>query len=148
MEERKYFITAKVRGVILHEGKVYLCQWSPDKAGFYCLPGGTLEPGENRKEWLRREFIEELGIEPVIGNLIYTQEFIREDGTTTFDFWYEIKNWADYLNVDLSKCSHGFEHGEIGFFDENSHFKDVVKPNHIWELISVWRKDGGKFIAQ
>jgi len=52
MEERKYFITVKVRGVIIHEGKIFLCKAASrnGRGGFYCLPGGTLEPGESRKE--------------------------------------------------------------------------------------------------
>lgn len=116
------------------------------RGGFYCLPGGTLEAGESRKECMRREIIEELGVEPVIGNLIYTQEFVRSDGTTTFDFWYEIKNTEDYLNVDISKCSHGFEHEHVGFYDENSEFDSEVKPIHIWELMKEWGEEEGKFV--
>jgi len=116
MSEPTYFITAKVRGVIIHEEKVFLCKGvsRDNRGGFYCLPGGTFEPGESRLECLERELIEELGVRPVIGNLIYTQELFRSDGTTTtLDFWYEIKNGADYLDIDLAKCSHGFESSEV-----------------------------------
>ncbi|MDD2916284.1 MAG: NUDIX hydrolase [Candidatus Gracilibacteria bacterium] len=148
MENRSYFILTKVRGVILHEGKVYLCKGVSrnERGGFYCLPGGTLEPGETRHECMKRELIEELGVEPVIGSLIYTQEFVRPDGTTTFDFWYEIKNGADYLDVDISKCSHGFEHSEVGFYDENSKLDGIVRPEHIWELVRGWEKEPGEFV--
>ena len=148
MEERKYFITVKVRGVIIHEGKIFLCKAASrnGRGGFYCLPGGTLEPGESRKEWLRREIIEELGVEPIIENLIYTQELIRLDGTTTLDFWYEIKNNKDFFNIDISKCSHGFEHEHVGFYNKDSKFDGVVKPDHIWNLLQEWNKDNGKFI--
>ncbi len=148
MQTQPHFISAKIRGVIIHEGKVYLCKWVSRNGrwGFYCLPGGTLEPGETRLECLKRELIEELGVEPVIGNLIYTQEFIREDGATTFDFWYEIKNGADYLNVDISKCSHWFEHTEVGFYEENSELDGIVRPEHIWGLVRIWEKDEGVFV--
>lgn len=95
---------------------------------------------------MKRELIEELGVEPVIGSLIYTQEFVRPDGTTTFDFWYEIKNGADYLDVDISKCSHGFEHSEVGFYDENSKLDGIVRPEHIWELVRGWEKEPGEFV--
>lgn len=95
---------------------------------------------------MRREIIEELGVEPVIGKLIYTQEFIRDDGTTMFDFWYEIENGADFLNVDISKCSHGFEHSEVGFYDEKSEFSGVVKPDNIWKLKKEWDISPEKFI--
>ncbi len=101
---------------------------------------------------MRREIIEELGVEPVIGNLIYTQEFVRSEefiqsnGTTTFDFWYEIKNSEDFLNIDISKCSHGFEHDHVGFYDKNSTLDGVVKPDHIWTLLQEWNETKGKFI--
>lgn len=148
MHNEKYFTTTKVRGVIFHKGKILLSKAVSrgGRGGFYCLPGGTLEIGEGRKEWLKREFIEELGVEPIIGDLIYTQEFVRPDGTITFDFWYEIQNTEDYLNVDISKCSHGFEHYHVGFYDENSIFDADVKPDHIWELIWEWNENNGKFL--
>ena len=95
---------------------------------------------------MRREIIEELGVEPIIENLIYTQELIRLDGTTTLDFWYEIKNNKDFFNIDISKCSHGFEHEHVGFYNKDSKFDGVVKPDHIWNLLQEWNKDNGKFI--
>ena len=148
MEGRKCFILTKVRGVILYEGKVYLCKWVErnGRGGFYCLPGGTLESGETRRECIKRELIEELGIEPIVGNLIYTQEIIKTDGVTSLDFWYEIKNGSDYLNVDISKCSNGFEHTEVGFYNENSPFDGMVRPGNIWELVWIWNKNPGVFV--
>jgi hypothetical protein len=85
-------------------------------------------------------------VAPVIGNLIYTQEFVRDNGLTSFDFWYEIKNGADYMNVDISACSHGFEHAEVGFYDENSELDGIVRPENIWELIHHWEANAGEFV--
>ncbi|MDP2103541.1 MAG: NUDIX domain-containing protein [Candidatus Gracilibacteria bacterium] len=142
MSNLKYFVTTKVRGVIIHDEKLFLCkaQKNEGRGGFYCLPGGTLEPNEKRLECLEREIIEELGVKPVIGKLIYTQEFVRDDGTTTFDFWYEITNGEDFLDVDISKCSHGFEHDEVGFYRSEDNFDTPVKPDHVWELLEEWRE--------
>lgn len=148
MHTERFFITTKVRGVIFHEEKILLSKAASrdGRGGFYCLPGGTLEKGEGRKEGLHREIIEELGVEPTIGNLIHTQEFVRPDGTTTFDFWYEITNSEDFLDIDISTCSHGFEHEHVGFYDENSRFDSIVKPDHLWELVREWKDGSGKFI--
>lgn len=81
----------------------------------------------------------------MIGNLVYTQEIVRPEGTF-LDFWYEIKNGEGFLAVDLSLCSHGFEQSEVGFYDENSELDGIVRPEHIWELVEEWKKDGGRFI--
>lgn len=106
--------TIKTRAVIMLDGKIFLgklAQWN-----FFCLPGGTLEYNETLKEGLKREIIEELGVEPKIGKLVYTQEIIR-DNESKFDFWYWIENPEDFIHIDLSTTSHGFEHSEVGFYD-------------------------------
>ncbi len=136
-EDSELFITAKVRGVMVKDGKIFLCKLA--RGGFYCLPGGTLEPGETRLEGLRREIVEELGIEPEIGPLVYSQEFTRSNGLTTYDFWYAIKNVGDFQNVDISRASHGFEHEEVGFYD----LADIAgkyKPARLGELVKIWNE--------
>jgi 8-oxo-dGTP pyrophosphatase MutT (NUDIX family) len=134
------FIVAKVRGVAIKDGKVLLCKLA--KAGFYCLPGGTLDPGETRLECLRREFIEELGTEPVVGKMIHTQEILKPDGITVLDFWYEILNADDFESVDLSACSHGFESEEVGFYDAT--LQGDFRPKDLFELAEGWgRKISG-----
>lgn len=142
-ENSELFLTAKVRGVIVKDGKIYLCRLA--RTGFYCLPGGTLEPGETRREGLRREIVEELGAEPVIGDLVYTQEFGRSSGLTTYDFWYAIENADDYVDVDPSKCTHGFEHDEIGFYDP-AEIAGQFKPANLPELLAQWTSGGFRFI--
>lgn len=142
-EDSELFITAKVRAVIMKEGEIFLCKLA--RGGFYCLPGGTLEPGETRKEGLRREIVEELGVEPVIGPMVYSQEFTRSNGLTTFDFWYAVENPEDFENVDLSKCSHGFEHEEVGFYHP-SEIAGQYKPLNLEGLLPEWKSDARKFL--
>lgn len=145
MHHSPLFITAKVRGVIILDEKIFLARHA--KAGFYCLPGGTLEPGETRLEGLHREIIEELGVEPEIGDLIYTQELQRSEWITTIDFWYEIKNPKDFTDIDLASCSHGFESSEVGFYD----LADIIgnyRPLHLERLLADWNKNGVKFVQK
>ncbi len=63
------------------EGKVALLNVS--KKGYYKLPGGGIEEGENKEEALRRECREELGCEIEIGEYLgetieYRKKFLIE----------------------------------------------------------------------
>lgn len=110
-------IAIKVRGVIVHEWKLFLCKladWN-----FFCLPGWTLEPGEIREQALEREIIEELNVQPVIWKLVYINEFVwwENNQNTSIDFWYSIENATNFLVVDITQASHGHEHAEVWFYD-------------------------------
>jgi 8-oxo-dGTP diphosphatase len=60
-------------GVIARDGKVLVCQRSPEAehGGKWEFPGGKVEPGENLPDCLRRELFEELGIDAVVGPLLW-----------------------------------------------------------------------------
>ncbi len=47
-----------------------------------------------------------------------------------FDFWYWIENAGDFLNVNLKKASHGFEHSVVGFYtlEELENMGESYKP--------------------
>ena len=79
--------------------------------------------------------MEELGVIGKIGPLVYTQEIIREK-ESKFDFWFWIENPTDFLSVDLSSVSHGFEHSEVGFYDPRC-LDAPVKPDRLAELVDI-----------
>jgi len=69
---------------------------------------------------LEREMIEETAIKPVVGNLLYIQQFTHS-GVEYLEFFFHITNSEDYLNIDLTKTSHGEkELAEISFVDPKS----------------------------
>lgn len=135
----------KARGVIIDDaGRVFLVRFA-NGSQVWGLPGGRLDFPEAVKVALHREMIEELGITPVLGQLILAQEFFRKDGSQAFDFWYRIENWKDFLNVDLSKASHGFEHDRAEFVDLET-FEGILFPKQLKDWVKIWAKEGSKFI--
>lgn len=136
----------KVRGVVLDGSRVLMCELARPDAKFWCLPGGTLEEGETLRDGLAREMVEELGVVPDIGPLLSAQEFFSSDGRHVLDFWFLIRNAADYRNLDLSKATHGFEHTAVEFLDLET-FAGDFRPKQLAAWAKVWAKEGLKFIA-
>ena len=75
---------------------------------FWCTPGGGLDENEDILAGLRREMIEETGIAPVVGSLLYIQQFI-DSGDENLEFFFHVINSDDYKNIDFSASSHGIE---------------------------------------
>lgn len=112
-----------VRGVIVQDGKllgVRLKQYAGKMVtatGFWCTPGGGVDEGEPLLPALERELVEELGVRPVVGPLLYIQQFIH-DGTEHLEFFFAVLNPEDYTDIDLSATTHGtIEIEQLDFID-------------------------------
>jgi ADP-ribose pyrophosphatase YjhB (NUDIX family) len=112
-----------VRGVVLHKDKLLCVRLKAYKDhlkrdnSYWCLPGGGLDEGEALIAGIGREMLEETGVKPVVGNLLYVQQFAHGE-KDYLEFFFHITNSEDYLNIDLSKTTHGLEEiEEIGFID-------------------------------
>jgi len=102
------------RGIIHQKGKYLLVRNKADK--HWCLPGGGVEPNEPIAQAVERELVEELGVRPLVGQLLYVQQF-DDNGTERVEFFFLVNNPEDYLEIDLSKTSHGEQElGEAGFY--------------------------------
>jgi 8-oxo-dGTP diphosphatase len=119
-EENKNFII-RARGIIMHEDKLLVVKHRKD-SGFYALPGGHLEWGENIKECITREIMEELGVKPKIGRLFYINNFIEEN-TQSIEFLFEILNGVDYLDLEKHNRTHAHELFEIRWASKNDNIK-------------------------
>lgn len=97
-----------VRGIIYQDGKIFAQQLKNNEHDyeFWCTPGGGLEMGETLADGLHREMVEETGIAPKIGRLLFIQQYIDEK-REFLEFFYHIENADDYKTIDLSKTSHG-----------------------------------------
>lgn len=129
-------IIIKVRGVILHEGKLLIVKHL--KSGFIALPGGHLEYGEDVIACLKRELVEELGVMPEIGRLLYITTFM--DKNEYIEFFFEVKNGGEYLNIDELERTHAHELAEILWVSPSNNleilpkqFNEDFKNNKIFE---------------
>jgi ADP-ribose pyrophosphatase YjhB (NUDIX family) len=114
-----------VRAIVL-DGNKLLCvklkqynELASTMDDHWCLPGGTLEEGEAIIPALEREMIEETGIKPVVGELLYIQQF-AEPGKAKehLEFFFHVLNTREYRAVDLTQTTHGTEEIEaIEFVD-------------------------------
>ncbi|HYH74423.1 MAG TPA: NUDIX hydrolase [Candidatus Saccharimonadales bacterium] len=124
-----------VRAIVVHEGKLLCVRLNPYRGSlraeseeYWCLPGGGLDEGESLTDGAIREMVEETGIKPELGKLSYVQQFIYED-KDYIEFFFNVKNVEDYLNIDLSKTTHGeLEIAEIAFVNPAD---VVIKPEFL-----------------
>lgn len=73
------------RGAWIHRGSVLLCR---NLAGGYLyLPGGHVEPGESAAGTLRREFLEETGLDLTVGEPMFVMEHAFHDGKRSRHEW-------------------------------------------------------------
>ena len=112
-----------VRGIIVRDGKLLAARQKESDgstSNYWCVPGGGLDPYESVARGLTREMIEETGIAPHIGNLLYIQQFAsrRSRHDEELELFFAITNPEDYDEIDLSQTTHGdAEIAEIGFVD-------------------------------
>ena len=110
--ENQNKLTVRTRAIIFYEGKILVVRHSQGQ-DFYALPGGHLDWGESVHECMKREIVEELGIEPQIGRLLYVNNFTENGTIQSIEFFFEIINAGDYLDTDKLGGTHIHEIAEM-----------------------------------
>ncbi len=102
-----------VAALINEKGEILLSTRPQPKvyAGYWELPGGKVEAGETMTEALKRELLEELGIEPVNISEVECEEFSYPHANVRLHFFRCI-GWKGQI-----KCKEGQEYG---FFTEQN----------------------------
>ncbi len=90
----------RVAGVAVHDNRVLLHRSEHDE--FWALPGGRLNVGETAADALRREMVEEVGVEVAVGRLLWV-----------------VENFFNHYPLDqLPDPSTSSNHHEIGLYLE------------------------------
>lgn len=113
-------ISLIVRAIIPLNGKFLLVR--NKGADYWCLPGGNVDPLEPIPQALERELVEELGVRPAVGQLLYVQQLSRESGEERVEFFFLVNNPEAYESVDVAKTTHGgaeLDAAEFRELDEN-----------------------------
>jgi len=98
-----------VRGIIFRNGEILVTKFRQDddsESAHWGTFGGGLDIGESLHQGLHREMIEETGIAPEIGKLLFTQQFSDEE-KEYLEFFFHITNTDAYAAIDLTTTSHG-----------------------------------------
>ncbi|HUD11723.1 MAG TPA: NUDIX domain-containing protein [Candidatus Saccharimonadia bacterium] len=101
-------IVITCRAIIIHNGKLLMCKHNEPGRNYYNLPGGKLEPSESVEDCMKRELEEETNVTPVVGKLLFINQFINTTHHRV-EFFFQIKNPKAYVSFDPAAASHQFE---------------------------------------
>ncbi len=114
-----------VRGIIYRDGKLLVTKFRQEddsESEHWGTFGGGLDVGESIADGLHREMIEETGIAPKIGKLLFIQQF-HDGEKEQFELFFHIENSEDYSEIKLEETSHGLlELTRSEFVDPKSSF--------------------------
>jgi 8-oxo-dGTP pyrophosphatase MutT (NUDIX family) len=100
------------RGVIIHHGTLLVVK-NTRGSGYYALPGGHVDVGETPYECMVRELKEELGVDAVVGRLLYVYTFVDGEGRQSVEFIFEVTNGHDFVAHTDKEKTHAHELSEV-----------------------------------
>jgi len=95
------------RAIIEKDGMYLLVRQRSNNGTFWCLPGGGIEERESVITALERELVEETGIKPKIGTLLFIHQIKDGGGYGGPGFYFHVTNGEEYMRLDTSATSHG-----------------------------------------
>lgn len=101
-------VQVRVAGLICENGKLLVMHYNYPNGRIHAIPGGRMEQGEFAPEALRREYMEELGLEVEIGPLLFVGEmFAKEKMKQTMHLVFATKILAGVpvLNPDETSAN-------------------------------------------
>jgi ADP-ribose pyrophosphatase YjhB (NUDIX family) len=98
----------KARVALEHEGRLLIARHERADEGFWCLPGGGVEPGEGAAHAAVRELREEAGVEIALDGVVWMADGPGErdaDGILEVVFRAHLVSGAGALNEDAGDSS-------------------------------------------
>lgn len=129
-----------LKGIIEKDGKILIVKRQDNDeqgAGTWEFPGGKLEFGESFSACLKREFMEEVGINISVGKLLYASNFKTDPQRQVILLCF--KCFCDEKNIKLS-----FEHSDFMWADRKN-AEDLLdkgilmdlKENNIFDNLNI-----------
>jgi len=134
----------RVYGILINDKKQVLVADEYIRGGYYTkFPGGGLEFGEGTRDCLKRELKEELGIEAVIGDHIYTTDYYQVSAFRPEDQIISIYYFAkqlEELKVPLRGKPFDFDEKQMEIYDntgETETFRLIDWENFSDEIVTL-----------
>lgn len=116
-------ISVRVYGILVNENKQVLVSDEFIRGAYYTkFPGGGLEIGEGTRDCLKREFKEEMNLEVVIGDHIYTTDFFQQSAFNTAHQILSIYYFAKALEpikVQLKNKEFDFDEEQLKLYSDS-----------------------------
>lgn len=95
-----------VSGLVVRDGEVLLVRRGKEPyKGCWSLPGGGVEPGEHLRDAVRREVLEETGLEVGVGRVAgYREGFVGDDHYVVIAFHVEVTGGKLCAGDDAEAC--------------------------------------------
>lgn len=118
--------TIRVYGLLLNENhELLLVHEKMPHLHFTKFPGGGLEFGEGTRDCLKREFMEETGLEVEIGDHLYTTDFFQpsafKQGDQLMAIYYQVfqQNKSQIISLEENTIYAGGKAETLRFFWKN-----------------------------
>lgn len=104
-------VRTAARAVVIHDGKLLATKMRDKRGVYYILPGGGQLPGETLRDTVRRECLEEVGVEVEVGPLLYVREYIGKNHSFSdrHKLFHQLEHVFLCTTADPRACAPGCE---------------------------------------